>query len=1072
MADIFNGSTVKVYYNDDTGNRSVITYTNTQINELAAFPSFSMTNEVQRIETYDDEYANAIEGQKNVDVVEIVVNYIPTDNTHTYLDKKFDSKEEFQLTVLYNVDENTGRVENVMMNGALSSRQINGGKDQVVTMTYNFVPHDVINIEPRDIPSVLRRGDFGVGANGSVDYPQYEPDLAAGNAFVKISAGSIDNPASVDLMGIELVGGSGTTNSNIMMTTDGDLRLYARNNTVPWTRLFTSGESDTKYMAKEANLSDVASVPNARTNLDVFSKGEGDARYMRGEHNLSEITDAAVSRTNLYVYSKAETQSTFLQAANNLNDILDPAEARTNLGIMSSTESDDKFVSKTTTVNGHALTGDITISKGDVGLGNVSNDAQLKIASNLGDLTSIPDARSNLGLGTAAVQNIGTSGANLPLLNSANTFSDVQTFTSTITGSISGTADNVRGIVPISNGGTGASNVDQAKVNLQVDRLSQDVGETALYATDRKSYLTIQNNNWGVYGDYGEGYKWQPLPIISGGTGANDAINALVNFRVSEGRPCDIWKDSLDNIEYNSTFSFNTQTSGHPSPTTGLPGENAGNDWFLVTTDVHPDINYRVQRATCFQGVYRDITFTRSRTNTWTPWKYITGVTEGGTGATDTYQARQNLGLGITNTPRFYSLDLVQTQDNDGASGILNLNKARSSDGAITSQSRMYHEVQGGVARTTIHTAGSNGNRYAQFLDNGQFNNPGAITAGGGITAGGNITSSGEIMASGTRRTGVSTAGGGNKDIFLSNVNGDGVVNGWVNYIQGNWYNAFWQIGGERGAGTDLSKISIILNDEVNGSKSWGLYGSHGGYIASGRYKATGIAASWATTNAYMGAPYYIDTVSGNDNSYVPFLAGGTSSTGGYDTRLSMGLISGGTGAWPSYVINMVGDGVHGRYYWFNVDGNITTSDTNGQWGGSFIFQRQATSDRNLKSDIVYDDGKASFDNIMKFQPSTFKFTNDKLERTRRGVIAQDLIDIDPEYVNTVRATPLTDEQIENGEVQPDDTLALDNNVIMIDTAISVKYLGTLVEEQQRQIDELKAMIVALTNTKPTDKNK
>ena len=38
----------------------------------------------------------------------------------------------------------------------------------------------------------------------------------------------------------------------------------------------------------------------------------------------------------------------------------------------------DKKADKTTTVNGHALSGNVTVSKTDVGLGNVTNDAQVK----------------------------------------------------------------------------------------------------------------------------------------------------------------------------------------------------------------------------------------------------------------------------------------------------------------------------------------------------------------------------------------------------------------------------------------------------------------------------------------------------------------------------------------------------------------------------------------------------------------------------------------------------------------------------------------------------------------------
>jgi hypothetical protein len=51
----------------------------------------------------------------------------------------------------------------------------------------------------------------------------------------------------------------------------------------------------------------------------------------------------------------------------------------------------------------------------------------LVAVNNLDDLNSVSAARTNLGLGTAALQNIGTTGANVPLLNALNQWGTTQT---------------------------------------------------------------------------------------------------------------------------------------------------------------------------------------------------------------------------------------------------------------------------------------------------------------------------------------------------------------------------------------------------------------------------------------------------------------------------------------------------------------------------------------------------------------------------------------------------------------------------------------------------------------------
>lgn len=72
---------------------------------------------------------------------------------------------------------------------------------------------------------------------------------------------------------------------------------------------------------------------------------------------------------------------------------------------------------------------------GDIG-GSLSNQIDLQSAltsrlvktDNLSDLSNITTARTNLGLGTAATANTGSSGANIPLLNGTNTWAAPQTF--------------------------------------------------------------------------------------------------------------------------------------------------------------------------------------------------------------------------------------------------------------------------------------------------------------------------------------------------------------------------------------------------------------------------------------------------------------------------------------------------------------------------------------------------------------------------------------------------------------------------------------------------------------------
>ncbi|EEP6376957.1 tail fiber domain-containing protein [Salmonella enterica] len=722
MADIFNGKDVKVYYNDDTGNRAVITGGNIQINELAAYPSFSMGTEVQKIETYNDEYSNAIEGQKTVDNVTLVVNYIPTDPTHEYLDKKYDNQEEFQITIFVNENNEAGRLESVMLNGVLGSRMLNGDKDSVVTMTYDFVPTEVISYAPRDIPPVLRRGDFGVGSDGSIDYPQYQPDQATGNAFVKISASDIDNPSGVDLMGIELVDQQ-AENTNIMMTTTGDLRLYARNATTPWTRLYTSGEADTRYLIKSNNLSDLTNFESARSNLSVYSKSETDNKFMIGPNNLSELTNVVVARQKLEVYSQSETDAKFLQAANNLSDIVDTAIARTNLGINSTLENDAKYlqvennlsdvkdvatartnlginstiendakylqvsnnlsdvsdaaaartnisvyskaesdatyVPKTTTVNGHALDSNVTVSKADVGLGSVTDDPQLKISANLSDLSNVAKARTNLG--------------------------------------INSTIENDAKYLQVSNNLSDVADVDTVKQNIGLDRFKQSPSETMIYPSSGQNpyRITIRpNGDWGTWRD--DTGTWEPLKIVAGGTGATNKKDARLNLNIPAA-----YKIIPDGTNILGWFIENNESGFFSSGENVINKPADGHGWWTYNFKIHlrnqegkPE--FGVVEATSAANIMYIIVLTNGQ---W-PHGWFKIVREN-----DNVQLR----------------DLKLTQYDTGFSGHLELYNIQNNNPKGLTQ--LYNEFQDGVLKTALRTGNleNNRNSYLQWDENGSL---------------------------------------------------------------------------------------------------------------------------------------------------------------------------------------------------------------------------------------------------------------------------------------------------------------------------------------------------------------
>lgn len=98
-----------------------------------------------------------------------------------------------------------------------------------------------------------------------------------------------------------------------------------------------------------------------------------------------------------------------------------------------------------------------------------------------------------------------------------------------------GTAVSDSGTVTIplavSNGGTGATTVDAARVNLKIDKLEQRDFETIVMSQNKGQYIFV--SDYGVWGAYSPSAGELALGMSYGGTGARDAAGARANLGIN-----------------------------------------------------------------------------------------------------------------------------------------------------------------------------------------------------------------------------------------------------------------------------------------------------------------------------------------------------------------------------------------------------------------------------------------------------------------------------------------------------------------------------------------------------------
>ena len=144
-------------------------------------------------------------------------------------------------------------------------------------------------------------------------------------------------------------------------------------------------------------------------------------------------------------------------------------------------------------------------------------------------------------------------------------------------------------------------------------------------------------------------------------------------------------------------------------------------------------------------------------------------------------------------------------------------------------------------------------------------------------------------------------------------------------------------------------------------------------------------------------------------------------------------------------VVEVSGYSAATQYFHFRSDGMIWSSSR-----GDVSFA--GTSDLRYKDNVFDYDGLQSLENIKAMNLIKFTYKDDDRKRERRGVAAQQIREIDPCYVKESKGSY----QDENGQTVEVNKLVLDTNPLLMDALCAIKALSAQVDELKEEIRKLK----------------
>ncbi|WWD10814.1 tail fiber protein [Escherchia phage Stokescottia] len=246
--------------------------------------------------------------------------------------------------------------------------------------------------------------------------------------------------------------------------------------------------------------------------------------------------------------------------------------------------------------------------------------------------------------------------------------------------------------------------------------------------------------------------------------------------------------------------------------------------------------------------------------------------------------------------------------------------------------------------------------------------------------------------------------------------------------------------------------VSLTITDD-RGIPVSIKYDSNGQFSTSHRPSGVGTGSSY-THCAYRAPDWWNNT---GYSAFVPILGGGSgNSLKNYRSFACFGQLSypDSSNSYPRAAIAQVrdwalpdgeqGNGKSITVFTF-IDNSFDLQYGYNDGSLNYIFSKSPICDERLKKNIQSIDTNIAIGNIKQMPYKSYIYKNDENEQVRRGFIAQDLQKIDPQYVR------------EYGDPGREKTLAIDENVMLLDSVAAIKWLINKVEELQEEINILKA---------------